>query len=234
MATPYLIEVRTGGEVKQDLQNVIYDVADRFDVQGAAKPRAVPHITLFGPYNTDRGREVKETVQDVLSGFDVVPYRIEGFGRFPENKVIYAKVIPSPELRELRRELSRQLRPLTYNYRSYDSDYFHDFHITIAFKDVDTKFDDVWQYVNEEYDLGYDEYATRITSLRRRQMLWEYDLLQGQELRPDDTTLAESWQRTTELLDERSSPEDHRRLVQNPDWLTRLLKTATARATFRW
>lgn len=153
MAAPYLIEVRTGGEVKQDLRDIIYDVADRFNVHGAAEPRAVPHITLFGPYNTDRGREVKAVVQDVLSGFDVVPYRIDGFGRFSENKVIYANVIPSLELRELRRELSRQPRPITYNTRPWDSDYFYDFHITIAFRDVSDQFDEIWRYVNENYNV---------------------------------------------------------------------------------
>lgn len=234
MAAPYLNEIRTGGEVKQRLREIAYDVANEFGVRGAVDPRPVPHITLFGPYNTDKGRQAKRIVKNVLSDYGIVPYRIDGFERFKQNKVIYAKVVPSPELRNLRRELSRRLRPITYNYQPYDSDYFYRFHITIAYKDVTDEFDDIWAYVNEQYDLRFNEYATRVTSLRRRDMMWEYDLLQSQELRPAEATSARSWDRTIELLNEQQSPGDHDRLAPKPTAPTRLAKSAIATITRRW
>lgn len=234
MAAPYLTEIRTGGEVKQRLREITYDVANKFGVRGAVDPRPVPHITLFGPYNTDKGRQAKRIVKDVLSDCDIVPYRIDGFGRFKRNKVIYANVIPSPELRDLRRELSRRLRPISYNYQPYDSDYFYDFHITIAYKDVTDEFDDIWNYVNREYDLRFDGYATRVTSLRRRDMMWEYDLLQRRELRPDEATSSESWERTTELLNKRKSPHDHDGLAPKPNAPTRIAKATKAKVMRRW
>jgi len=234
MAAPYLIEVRTGGEVKNQLREITYDVANKFDVRGAVDPRPVPHITLFGPYNTNKGRRVKRTIKDILSKYDIVPYRIEGFDTFRENKVIYANVVPSPELRDMRRELSRRLRPISYNYQRYDSNYFHDFHITIAYKDVGDAFESIWNYVNDQYNLRFDEYATRIANLHRRDMMWEYDLLQNQELRPDEATSARSWERTIELLNERCSSSDHDKLAPKPNKPTRLAKSTIVKITRRW
>ena len=234
MASPYLVEVRTGGEVKDHLRKIIYDVADRFDVQGAARPRAVPHITLFGPYNTDRGRDVKQTLTAILSDFDVVPYRIAGFDAFEENNVIYANVVPSPEFRRLRRRISRELRPLTYNYRQHDSDYFATPHITVAFRDIDDQFDAIWEYVTSEYEPQFDEYATRVTSLRRRDMLWEYDLLQDRVLTPEKATSRQSWERTTALLENQSGANDHNDLSPEPNAALRHLQWAKAKLLRRW
>lgn len=234
MATPYLNEVRTGGETKRRLREITYDVANQFGVRGAVDPRPVPHMTLFGPYDTNRGWVVKRTVKDVLSEFDKVPYRIDGFGRFEQNKVIYANVVPSPELRELRRELSRRLRPITNNYPPFDSSYFYDFHITIAYRDVGEKFRDIWEYVNSNFDPQFDEYATRVTSLRRRDMMWEYDVVSGEELRPNEATSAASWERTSARLDELSASDDHDELSTKPPYFTRLVKPMAAKARGRW
>src|SRR6056297_1312513 len=108
MSAPYLIEVRTGGELKSRLRSIMYDVAGEFDVRGAVDPRPVPHVTLFGPYNTDRGLDVKKRLYNIYEEYDIVPYRIDGFSRFEDAKVIYANVVPSQELRDLRRDISRK------------------------------------------------------------------------------------------------------------------------------
>jgi hypothetical protein len=129
----------------------------------------------------------------------------------------------------LRRELSRHLRPISYNYQTYDSNYFYEFHITIAYKDITDEFDAIWDYVSDEYDLRYDEYATRVTSLRRRDMMWEYDLLQDQELRPEEATSAISWERTMDLLNDRKSPNDHDKLDPKPNKIIRVAKSALFR-----
>jgi 2'-5' RNA ligase len=233
MAAPYLIEVRTGGQLKSDLREIIYDVAEKFNVSGAAEPRAVPHLTLYGPYNTDKGRQVKRTLTNIYEQYDIVPYIVDGFDHFQED-VIYAKVVPSPELRSLRREIRSQLKPLTYNERSHDSNYYYNFHITIAFKDIGGKFDDILIYVNNHYSPSYEEYALRFTSLRRGDMMWEYDLLQDAVLEPDEATSARSWQRTEELLEEQSSSGDHEELVKKPWPGKRVFEKYHARMTGKW
>lgn len=234
MAAPYLVEVRTGGELKHCLRDIINNIADQFNVHAVAKPRAVPHITLFGPYNTNRGNEVKERLLNVYQEYDIVPYRVDGFDCFEENNVVYANVVPSRELQDLRRDISRELRPITYNVRPWDEDYFYDFHITVAFKDVGDKFEDIFAYVNDEYNPQFDEYATRITSLRRGDMMWEYDLLQDEILSSKEATSAKSWENTIELLEKQSSDNDYSQLAPKPGRVTQYAKYFAARLLGQW
>lgn len=229
MAAPYLLEIRTGGETKQALREIAYDVADEFGLSAATSPRHVPHISLFGSYNTRQGMAVKQAALGAARQYDVLPYRIEGFDRFGTD-VIYANVVPSPELRSFRRELSTALRPLTYNYPPYDSRYFHDFHVTIARHDLGGQFGDVWQYVNDEHaGLRIDEYATRLSSLRYRKLLWEHDFPTGDLLRSDTATSRQSWKQTENALDELASDDDHDDLAPAPGRLCRALLGINAR-----
>lgn len=215
MSAPYLLEVRTGGDTKARIREIVHDVANGFKVRAAAEPRPVPHITLFGPYDTDEGYEVKDTLIDVFENYDVVPYRIDGFDHFGDD-VVYAKVLPSPELRQLRRELSSRLRPITYDYPEHDTDFYYEFHITIA-KQIDGKFEDILQYLNREYTLQSNEYATRVASLEKRRMMYEYDLLRDEVLSQQQATSASSWEKTTEALRKKATPNDHEALSPKPD-----------------
>lgn len=208
--SPYLVEIRTGGETKQYVREIMHDVADRFGVRGAVKNRPVPHITLFGPYNTNAGPKAKAIVGDVCADYDTVPYRLDGFNHFGDH-VIYIDVVPSPELRQLRRDLSRRLRGISYNHRGRDENRYHAFHVTVAFRDIRGQFDEIWDYLNDTYSPDIDEYATRITSLRNREMLHEYDLLQDEFLSPSKATSRESWEETTRLLEKQQLPTDHER-----------------------
>lgn len=234
MSAPYLIEIRTGGEIKNTLRNIIYEVAEEFGVQGAAAPRAVPHITLFGPYNTNQGQRVKDRIISVLKDFDVVPYRVSGFDHFRDSNVIYAKVIPSAEFRKMRRELYRNLKDITYNRRPHDEKYFYDFHITIAFKDVGRQFGEVWDFVNDQYEIEFDEYATRVTNLNRRDMMWEYDLLQQSVLSRSEATSAESWDQTNELLEEMTGEDDHSNLSEKPGKIRQYMALTKAKINSEW
>jgi 2'-5' RNA ligase len=200
MAAPYLTEIRLSEPRKTDIQNIIYDVADRFGVRGAVRDRPVPHITLFGPYNTNNGYEAKDRVQSVLDQYDVVPYRINDFGHF-DRHTIYVNVEPSDELRSLRRDVRDALLPITYNYRDYDTDEEYDFHITIAFKDIENQFDEIWEYVNKEYQFDRDVHALRVTALRHREMMWEWDLPRGVELRPNQAKRRKNWKRSENALE---------------------------------
>jgi 2'-5' RNA ligase len=234
MGGPYLIGVRTGGELKRRLRDVIRDVADEFGVRGAVDPQPVPHVTLFGPYDTDRGSEVKDRLLTVFEEFDIVPYRIDGVGTFPETGVVYARVVPSPELRELRRSVSRKLRPVCEGYPDYDSEYHYEFHVTVAFRDVGSQFEDIRRYVRDQYALRADAYATRITSLRGRSMLWEYDLPRGEVLDPETATTADSWRETERALDQLSSSNDHDELTPSPGRVRRTLGGWKARLSGDW
>jgi hypothetical protein len=55
----YLIEFRFHGYAK----NLIYDVARKFNVKGVTENRAVPHISLFGPFQTNDERRLVSDIQ---------------------------------------------------------------------------------------------------------------------------------------------------------------------------
>lgn len=222
MSAPHLLEIRTGGDLKEYFRDIIYDLEDEFGVTGAAKPRAVPHITVFGPYNTNQGSTVKRALVDIFDDFDVVPYRIDGFGSFRDKRVIYARVIPSEELRDLRREIVRRLKPITYNLPSYDSDKWYDFHITLAYKDVGDQYRAILNYLKNEYDPDFEAYATRVSNLDGRSMMWEYDLPRGKVLSSREATSKSSWEKTMAALEDLKRPDDHEELAPKPGFFKRL------------
>jgi 2'-5' RNA ligase len=218
MAAPYLLELRLGQPIKDELKEIIRDVADEFGVEGAVRTRPVPHITLFGPYNTDSGHEAKARTRAVLEHYGVVPYRVSGFGHF-DRGTIYAHVEPSTELRNLRRDLARELRPIAYNYPDHDEDDSYDFHSTIAFKDIEDQYDDIWRYVNDRYQPEYEEHATRVTALKNREMMWEWDIPRGEVLSSGEATTKRSWDETMAALERMQSPSD----LHSPDQKTSVL-----------
>lgn len=194
----YLNEIRLGKE-KQFFRDIIQDVREEFDLHSNQRP--VPHITLFGPYDTQQGREVKTRTQDVLSEYRVVPFRVTGFDMFADTNVVYANVEPSKQLRELRRDLAESLEPVTYNYRAWDAEPTYEFHITIA-TNLGEKLTSVLQYVRREYDVEMELYANRIPALDRRSIMWEWDLPRSVELSNQKATTKQSWEKTMEALDQ--------------------------------
>jgi 2'-5' RNA ligase len=204
MAPRYLNEVRLGHPLKGDLREIIRDISETFDVHGKTQHRPVPHVSLFGPYDTDDGYAVKSRTQRVLQDFDVVPYEIDGFDHF-DSETLYVNVEPSPELASLRRRLSAELRPLSAEYPEYDADREYEFHITVAFKDIEQQFDEIWQYANETYDLQRQAYAKRVTALDRREMMWEWDLPRGVALSQSEATSKASWEKTEAALEQHLS-----------------------------
>jgi 2'-5' RNA ligase len=206
--SPYLVEVRLMGGLKKYLKAIAYDIADEFGVQSAVDPRPVPHITLFGPYDTDRGTEARTAVRDVCSRFGLVPFRLNGFGHF-RNDVIYVDIELSPELRQLRRQLAARLRPVCTQFQPYDVSKHYRFHITVAKNDIEREFGDIWSYVTDEFAPGGEQYALRVTTLRGRRILHEYDLLQDRLLSREEALSTGILSRTKDRLAERRSPNDH-------------------------
>jgi|GEM_PF-2439533 len=213
MTASYLVEIRTGGQTKSELRTLIGDVEAEFAADGP-RSHVVPHVPLFGRYETNQGSAVKEALVDILSEFDVVPYTVSGFGAFDDGTV-YADVTPSLELVTLRRQISQALQPVTFGYPSHDSGNSFRFHVPVIrgerLADADTEA--VLDSLEERYEPNIDEYATRITDLRGNEMLWEYDLLQDRVLDHEEATSRGSWQRTETLLDERAMASDHQKLV---------------------
>ena len=176
--THYLIEFRFQGYAKKYLKRVIFDVARKFDVRGVTRKRPVPHITLAGPFETREIERVIRDVESVAKNYNLVNFKLKGFGYFnnPNGKVIYADIEPSKELEELRWELATRLMKYA-ELKEWDKNKKFSFHATIAFKDIDRKFSDVWRYLKSKEEPYINQYLLRIAILRNGIILYEYDLM---------------------------------------------------------
>jgi len=174
----FFIEFRLHGYAKEYSKNLILDVAKKFKVRGMTKNRAVPHIALYGPSETDDIRRVISQVAAVGQKYTLVPFKIRGFDYFDkEGKVIYLDITPSLEFEQLRWELAQSLSKIS-TVQTWDTNRKYEFHSTVAFKDIDKKFRNIWDYVKSREEPNINQYLLRITILRRNgTILCEYDLV---------------------------------------------------------
>ncbi|MBI2329704.1 MAG: 2'-5' RNA ligase family protein, partial [Chloroflexi bacterium] len=178
--TEFFIEFRFHGYAKRRLKRLVWEVARKFRVRGAIKERPVPHMALFygtpGPVNI---RKVLAAVKKVGENYNLVPFRINGFDWHDgkHGKVIAASINASLELKNLRQDLAKELckhcEPSPFD---IEPDFW--FHSTIAFRDIDQKFDRVWHHLVKNEKLSINQHLLRITVLNKNQKIkGEYDLL---------------------------------------------------------
>ena len=178
----YLIEFRFHGYAKKYAKSLIHEVARKFRVRGVTKNRAVPHITLFGPFTTRQEKNMVSEVIKVGREFSLVPFIVKGFDYFDkEHKVIYLDIEPSAELKELRQELAKKLNKISDSKQWDDKKQFQ-FHSTVAFKDIDRKFPNIWGYIKKKEEPNIKQHLLRITILKGERILYEYDLVLQQLL----------------------------------------------------
>ena len=176
--TNFFIEFRLHGYAKDYAKELIYDVAKKFGVKGVTKRRAVPHIALYGHSETDNMKRVVSEVEKIGRKYTLVPFKIKGFDYFnKEHKVIYLDINPSPELKELRWELAQRLSKISTPLPK-DMHRKFQFHATVAFKDIDRKFNKIWSYIKAKEEPNINQHLLRITILgANRKILYEYDLV---------------------------------------------------------
>ncbi|MEM3373588.1 MAG: 2'-5' RNA ligase family protein [Candidatus Woesearchaeota archaeon] len=196
--TLYLIEFRFHGYAKRYAKNIIYDVAKKFKVKGVTRKRAVPHMTLFGPFSTNNEINVIKTILNVCRKYQIISFRIKGFNYFDSwaNKVIFLDIVPSKELKELRWELAKKLRTIVYTLSEFDKKKEFFFHATIAFKDIDTKFDKIWKYIKNKEEPNINQKLLRITIVKNGKILCEYDFIQKKLLNRKEALSKKEWLKT--------------------------------------
>jgi 2'-5' RNA ligase len=189
MKKPYLIELRLEGTAKHVCRKLTYDISKKFNVKGNVRKRPVPHITLFGPFNTRRIKDILQSIQEIGSQYSSLDYSVDGFDFFEKKKtflgiptskkkdVIYLKIKPCKSLVQCQKMLAKKLFPIT-NTSKFDNpkDKFH-FHATLAMKDISKKFDKIWEYL-ENYEIKFEDQCFRLTVLRDSKIMYEYDLTQ--------------------------------------------------------
>ena len=145
--------------------------------------KEVPHITLAGPCYTKDGKRLIREVHDVVRKFDIVPFSLDGFGRFDE-RAIFVKVVPSDEMIKMRNEIVKRLDKFC---RLRDHDYQPEFkaHATLCMNahfpgnvGMERKFDDIMEFLDSWKMPEFRQNILRVTILGGNgKIVCEYDLM---------------------------------------------------------
>ncbi|QBX63341.1 2'-5' RNA ligase family protein [Dehalococcoides mccartyi] len=201
----YYIEFRFHGYPKKYIRELIDNVSRDFKVRGAIKNKPVPHMTLFGPFQTTEPQSVFSKIERVCKTYRLVPFVMQNFDKHDsqEGKVIAVGIKASPELVNLRRDLARELSEICISKKPWDKQNDYWFHSTIAMKDIDHKFNRIWAYVNKKEQPCVNQHLVRITLLNgERRIEREYDLILQRWLNRNDALNRHLFQKTIDKLQE--------------------------------
>ena len=169
--THYLIEFRFHGKAKYDIKRLVYEINRRFRL---GYKRAIPHITLAGPFYTNDEKRLIGDFNRLCTKSPLMNFEIEGFSTFEDNKVVFFDIKPSKELEEFRWNLSQIIKPYC-QLRSFDYERNFAFHTTIAMKLLDDKFSNIKEYIKTKSKLNFKQVMIRATLLKGGFILREYD-----------------------------------------------------------
>jgi hypothetical protein len=150
------------------------------------------------------------TVRDVCKKYDLVSFKLNGFGRFGHglfgwlfhNKVVFVEIEPSEQMNQLRQELVKKLD----NFCSLTKfDHYKDrhFHATIAFKDIGSKFKQIWDYLQTKESPDIKQFLLRVTIIKDQKILYEYDFMQKRLLNRSQAKNGAIFRKTLSLLKKR-------------------------------
>lgn len=231
MKRSYRYVVHLGGPLSTQVEDLMHDLSDRFGVRAALRETPSPQLPLCGPFRTREREPITTTSREVFERYEVVPYRVDGFGHHG-SETIYARAVPSPRLRALRSELQSELGDISVVKTAEDPESPDECHIPIASRDIERQFDEIWEYVTEHGEFQANAYATRVSVLEEGRLLWEWDLPRRMELDPHRASLDNSWSRTNSVLDVKAADSDHE--FEEPEG-PGLLSRSTARLkNFLW
>ena len=169
----YLIEFRFHGKAKYEIKKLVYEINRRFRL---GYKRAIPHITLVGPFYTNDERRLIGDFNRLCTKSPLMNFEVDGFSAFEDSKVIFLDVKPSKELDEFRWNLSQTLNPYC-QLRRFDNERDFVFHATIAMKLLEDKFSAIRDYINRKSKLNFKHVMVRATLLKGGFILREYDFL---------------------------------------------------------
>jgi calcineurin-like phosphoesterase family protein/2'-5' RNA ligase len=194
----YFIEFRFSGFAKQSIKELKTNITEKF---GVTRRKIVPHITIAGPVSTRDERRLLDEIVDVCKKYDLVKFRMDGFDNF-EDRVIFVKINPSQELKNLRLDIAQRLYKFC-DTTKFDRDEYFTFHATLVLKDIQRKFDRIWDYVQTWRIPEMEQYVLRITVIKNQKILAEYDLIQKKILSRTESLDKEIYQKTLKKLEKK-------------------------------
>jgi calcineurin-like phosphoesterase family protein/2'-5' RNA ligase len=194
----YFIEFRFSGFAKQSIKELKTNITEKF---GVTRRKIVPHITIAGPVSTRDEKRLLGEIVDVCKKYDLVKFRMDGFDNF-EDRVIFVKINPSQELKNLRLDIAQRLYKFC-DTTKFDRDEYFTFHATLVLKDIQRKFDRIWDYVQTWRIPEMEQYVLRITVIKNQKILAEYDLIQKKILNRTESLDKEIYQKTLKKLEKK-------------------------------
>ncbi len=160
----FFVEFRLQGYAKQYARWVtarVHREARGLRIRELRGRRFVPHITLFGPAETNSLRRVETRVVGVGRRYALVPFKLGGFDEFRNRDAdwLYLVVQPSSKLEQLRYELSQSLckseRIIDDTCKNYDHNSRYKFHCAIGKYDPrdEDKFEKLLDYAETKCSL---------------------------------------------------------------------------------
>jgi hypothetical protein len=166
----YLIVTLIKGEAEKFQQKLMYEIAKKFHVKGAAERKPPAHITLKYSIQCEDIKPIEQNIEQFCKSHKKCKYKLNGFNHF-EKKVIFLEVIPSVEMKKLHIQLIKHLGKIEWmTFKKFDKDTH--FHSSIAHTDIKNKFDNIWSFVSnkpKKFDLELDN----ITLLKLVDGVWK-------------------------------------------------------------
>src|SRR3989344_7294657 len=169
----YLIEFRFLGKAKYEIKRLVYEINRKFRL---GYKRAIPHITLVGPFYTNDEKRLIGDFNRLCTKSPLMNFEVDGFSTFENSRVVFLDVKPSKELAEFRWNLSQILKPYC-KLNSFDYERDFAFHATIAMKLLEDNFLSISEYIKEKPKLNFKYVMVRATLLKGGFILREYDFL---------------------------------------------------------
>lgn len=192
----YLIEFRFHGSAKYKIKEIIYDINGLFSL---GYKKAIPHITLAGPFTTSDEQRLIRDFKRLCAGSPLMAFEVHGFSTFEENGVIFLEVKPGKALKKFRLDLSGILRPYCkLSQFDYKSDFA--FHSTIALKLQQDKFHAIQDFLKGKSGIRFKHFMVRATLLKGGIILNEYDFLHRKLLTRSQARDKEIYSQTLDLL----------------------------------
>lgn len=203
----YLIEVRLSGHKKKTLRSLKEAIERNFDAR-MPKQQKVPHITIVGPCHTRDGKKLIKEVQGVVKKYDLVGFRFGGFGIFP-GRAVYASILPSEELMEMRAELVKKLEKFC-EMPSHDHNPEFSAHATLclnsyfsrrANNNIDRTFDKILEFLGTWKISEAELYVLRVAIIGRdSRIVCEYDLMLKKMLNRSEALDRKTFKKTMKVL----------------------------------
>ncbi|MFZ2832029.1 MAG: 2'-5' RNA ligase family protein [Minisyncoccia bacterium] len=181
MKNRYFIAVLPEGHLPQYHRALSENLSKKFDVP-KSRSLLTPHITLKAPF--EASAEDLVSLKRMLALFseeqsngrrNKIPFWIKGYGHLGR-RVITLDVVPSLQMVRAVSNMQERLSDFPWMTWGSHEPIFH-FHVTLLNRDLDEKFDVIWDFLQKmsppKFDLLYDNIAL----LRKEETRWIVDTI---------------------------------------------------------